>query len=132
MAEQTLAEALQEVYQTVNTELGTQDGSVTFQTRTVVENNTFGLPDTSTTNNDVSIATGLKISKVKTRELDPGGKVQVDDLKIEVPANLLAEAQLKDSDILYNGKTYTLITYSPLEILSSVPVRWQVIVREKS
>lgn len=131
MPEQTLGEALREVYSVVNDALGVQDASVTFRTRTVTDNPTFGLPDTSSTNSDIVISVGLKISRVKAREVAPGAKIMDNDLKIEVPASLLAEAQLKNSEIIYNNQTYTLIQYAPMEIYSGIPVRWSAIGRLK-
>ena len=132
MAEQSLGQALQEVYATVNTELGLQEDQVIFRTQTTTENTTFGLSDAATTVSDVSFYTGIKVSWAKQRDLDPGQKVMLNDLKLEVPGSLIAEANLKNSEIVYRDQTYTLVTYSPLEILSGVVVRWQVFGRAKT
>lgn len=127
----SLGEKLQVVHKKVNTKLGTQDGTVVFRKRAVTPSGTFGKPYSSSTNSDVTVAAGIKIERVKAWETDSGGTMQVGDLKLTIPANLVTETQLNGAEVIYNSQTYSIVNRFPTEIYSGVAVQWRVIARLK-
>ena len=127
----SLGTKLQNVHKKVNTKLGVQDAAIIFRKHNVTQSPTFGKPYTAASNSDVTISAGIKVERVKAYETDGGGTMQVGDLKLTVPANLITETQLKVSEVVYNGEDYAIITYFPTEIYSGVAVQWRVIARFK-
>ena len=125
----TLGTKLQSVASRVNAKLGTQDAPIVFRKTTVSADPKFGKPYSSTSNTDVTITQGAKVSRIRGREVDAAGTLRVGDLKLMVPGGLLTEAHLKDSQILYSGDTYGIVAFQPASILSGVVVEWQVIGR---
>lgn len=123
-----LGQKLQNAYRKVNTKLGTQDGTVIIRRRVEAQGD-FGTAYTSNVNSDVTIASGLKLSRLKAYEVDKGGVFQVGDLKIIVPGSLVTEAQIKESVLVYNNATYSVVKYYPSEIYSGVIVNWIIIAR---
>jgi|SRR5882672_3755142 len=122
---------LQKVHKKVNIKLGVQDGAIIFRKRTVTEAANFGKPYTSAPATDVTITAGIKVERVKSYETDGGGTIQVGDLKLTIPANLITETQLTDAEVIYNNQSYSIITRFPTEIYSGVAVQWRVIARLK-
>lgn len=127
----TLGEKLQTVYQKVNTKLGTQDGTVVFRKVTETPAAEFGVRHSSTSNSNVTITDGIKISRLKAYDLDRAGMLQIGDLKLEVPGNLITEAQLTDAKIIYGGLTWGILKKTPKEILGGVVTAWIVLAREE-
>lgn len=127
----SLGTKLQNVHKKVNTKLGVQDGTIVFRKRTITPASDFGKPYTTATNSDVTITAGIKVERVKAYETDGAGTIQVGDLKLTIPANLITEDQLTGAEVIYGGQTYSIITRFPTEIYSGVAVQWRVIARLK-
>lgn len=123
-----LGQKLQAAYQKVNTKLGTQDGPVIIRRKTQVQGD-FGTAYTTSVNSDVTITSGLILSRLKSYELDRQGVFQVGDLKVIIPGNLVTEAQLQDAELVYGGNAYFVVKSYPSEIYSGVIVNWIVIAR---
>ncbi len=126
----SLGSKLQNVHKKVNTKLGVQDAVVIFRKHTVIPAADFGKSYVSSTPVDITIHAGIKIERVKAYETD-GGTIQVGDLKLTIPTNLITEAQLDGVEVVYNGQTYSILTRFPTEIYSGVAVQWRVIARLK-
>lgn len=125
----SLGSKLQSVHNRVNTKLGTQDGTIVFRKTTITPGSEFGMPYATTSNSDVTITAGIKLSRVRAFEVDAAGTFQVGDLKLLIPGGLITELQLTDAKVLYSGLTYSIIHREPKEIYSGVVVNWLVIAR---
>lgn len=124
-----LGQKLQAVSQKVNTKLGTQDGTIVIRKRTVTENAKFGRAYTAGTNSDVSLTAGVKVERVRAFETDAAGTIQVDDLKLTIPGNLVTETQFTDAFIVYAGRNWQIVSRAPVVIYSGVVAEWRVIAR---
>jgi hypothetical protein len=125
----SLGTKLQSAYTKVNTKLGTQDGDIVIRKKTTVPAAEFGRPNGTPTTTNVTITAGVKVGRVKAYEVVPSGELRLDDLKLIIPANLVTETQLDKAQIVYGGKTYSVVSKSPTEIYGGVPVQWKVIGR---
>lgn len=120
-------EKLQKAAEKVFKKLGTQDGSVSFVTTSVVPGTAYGMSYQSSSTVTVNVAQGLKISRANRWDAISNEAVNVGDLVLTVPGHLFTEATLDTCNIQYGGQTYKVISYNPTSIISGLPVKWRVI-----
>jgi hypothetical protein len=130
----SLGTKLQGVYAKVNTKLGFQGGTVTL----VLPRTGVKLHFTDTANDystKLELAAGLVASYASAREVAGGGGIlELGDLKLEIPAHLVSKETIEDTglELLYDGLTWKPYSVRPMELVSNVAVRWQVMARRQT
>lgn len=125
----SLGAKLQAAHAKVAGKLGQQEGSVVFRKRAHVSGAAFGAAYASNSYTDVTITSGVRVSRVTSHNVDRGGLWQVNDLRLYVPGSLLSEAQLTGAEVVYGGRVHGIVSAAPTEIISGVPVLWDIVCR---
>lgn len=125
----SLGEKLQAAAEKVYTKLGTQEGIITFRRFEGQESDVFGLPHQNVNVEEVAIAEGCKVDRVKAFEANEGAGLRMGDLKLFVPGHLLTEDQLNGGVVDYLDKRHIILNYRANAVFSSVVVEWVVYAR---